>query len=114
MGRGGQCQATQERIRVLGELFYIPTKGSRLQKWLLPIASIMIAPGDTWDDWVLLEVPGMLSGMQQCTAGHLKAAALQSGHRAMPWLCPWTVIVAAAALGEESARPPQIWGCFSH
>lgn len=65
MGREGQRWATQERIRVLGEVLYTPAKGGRLQGWLLPVASIMIVPGGTWGGWVLLEVPGMLSVMQE-------------------------------------------------
>lgn len=65
MGREGQRWATQERIRVLGEVLYTPAKGGRLQGWLLPVASIMIVPGGTWGGWVLLEVPGMLGVMQE-------------------------------------------------
>lgn len=96
--------------RSLGEVFYMPAKGSRLQRWLSAIAAIVTAPGASWDEWVLSECRGA-----QCTAGHLKAGMVQRGGTGLcPGSCPWTGLVPAAAQGQESARPPCPWGCFSH
>lgn len=48
----------------------------------------MRVPGDSWDDWVLLEVPGMLGVMQE--AVHCWPSegwcAPESRHRVMLWL----------------------------